>query len=174
MKYLNIIYALTLFIVFSSESCTALDTYEKNCSQWLSETLRAVESCPVEQRYQETIKQLASGCPSIPEALKEAAKNSLGKTDTDAKRILMFAAGAYFSKECMPDDPNMTAKKLLHVCFEEQWPNGDFSAMLDHVDAATYLYARALKKEFSKAGIYKGDGKKLLANFLISNAKLRE
>lgn len=120
------------------------------------------------------IEQLAIGCSSIPVTIKEAAKNSLGQSNTDAKRILMLAVGDYFSKECMPNDPNMAANKLLHICFEEQWPKGDFSGMLDYVDAATYLFARALKKEFIKAGIYKRDAKKLLANFLISNAKLRE
>lgn len=46
--------------------------------------------------------------------------------------------------------------------------------MIKHVDAATYLYCRALKKEFEKAGLYDEYGKKLLFNLLISNAELRE
>jgi hypothetical protein len=86
----------------------------------------------------------------------------------------MLAAAPYVSKECISDDSTSAADKLLHICFEQAWPQGDFSGMIKHVDAATYLYCRALKKEYEKAGRYDEYGEKLLFNLLISNAELRE
>ena len=46
--------------------------------------------------------------------------------------------------------------------------------MLENIDAATYLYGKALKKEFEKSNIYEPNGKRLLSNFFLSNAVLRE
>jgi hypothetical protein len=151
-----------------------LDTSGPNCSDWVSQTLKSAESLPVEQRYQIIIEQIATGCETIPLSLRQAAKKSLEKKGADSKRPLMLAAAPYVSKECLLGDPEKAAEKLIHICFEEEWPDGDFSAMIKHVDAATYLFCRALKLEFVRAGSYDEQGKKLLANLLISNAALRE
>lgn len=165
---------LTVSLFFLNWGCSTLDASGTNCSDWFNQTLKAAESLPVEQRYQKIIEQIANGCETIPLSLRQAAKKSLEKKGTDAKRPLMLAAAPYVSKECLLSDPDTAAGKLIHICFEKEWPDGDFSAMIKHVDAATYLYCRALKLEFVKAGSYDEQGKKLLANLLISNAALRE
>jgi hypothetical protein len=165
---------VAICIFFLNWGCTTLDASDTNCNVWFNRTLTAVESLPVEQRYQKIIEQIAKGCNIIPLPLRQAAGKSLEKKGADSKRPLMLAAAAYVSKECMLDDPEQAAGGLVHICFEDEWPDGDLSAMIKHVDAATYLYCRALKSEFLKAGTYDEQGKKLLSNLLISNAAIRE
>jgi hypothetical protein len=174
MSLTHHLYIFSLSIIFLFGGCVNKKSTDKDCNDWFKKTLNIVESVPVHQRYQETLKQIANGCYSVPTHLREAARKSLSLKGPDAKRTLMRAADSYVSGECMVNDPTTTASKLIHICFEERWPNGDFCAMLPHVDAATYLYSRALKIEWEKTGDYEKHGKKLIANFLISNAGLRE
>ena len=56
----------------------------------------------------------------------------------------------------MPTDPTIAASKLLHIWFEKEGSHAKFNGMLEHVDAASYLFARALEKEFETAGAYTG------------------
>jgi hypothetical protein len=174
MKNFRNVYVLTFCVFLFFAGCAISDSSGTNGRDWIKETLKAVESLPVKQRYQKIIESVANGCQCLPLNLKEAAKQSLGQDSIQSKRTLMLAAAPYISKECISGDLNIAANKLLHICFEEEWPEGDFSGMIKYVDAATYLYCRALKKEFEKAGLYDEYGKKLLFNLLISNAELRE
>lgn len=132
------------------------------------------EALPIRQRYQKILEELAKGCRAIPTGLCEAARNCLNKKGADAKKTLITAAASYFSSACVPENPGIPASNLLHICKKGDFPQGEFSSMLENIDAATYLYGKALKKEFEKAGIYEPHGKRLLSNFFLSNAVLRE
>jgi hypothetical protein len=153
-------------------ACTTPVHSDLNCAESLANA--KAEALPIRQRYKKVLEELAKGCRAIPTGLSEAARNCLNKNGADAKRALITAAASYFSSACIPEDPGIPAGNLLNICKKGDFPQGEFSSMLDKIDAAVYLYGKALKTEFEKAGIYEPHGKRLLSNFFLSNAVLRE
>ncbi len=174
ISYYRFFCVITLLIGFSSTGCATPGNSNMECSEWFTETYKMVDSVPVKHRYQKILEQIAKGCKVIPSSLTEAAKNSLKKSVANQKHILINAAAPYFSESCLPDDPNIAASKLLHICLGSDYPQGEFSSITSKIDAASYLYGQALKKEFEKAGVYKKYGKRILLNFFLSNSVLRE
>lgn len=172
MRKFNLFKILTLYIGMSFFACTTPVHSDLNCVEWLANA--KAEALPIKQRYQQVLEELAKGCQAIPTGLSEAARNCLKEKGADTKKTLITAAAAYFSSACIPEDPGIPASNLLHICKKGDFPQKEFSSMLDNIDAATYLYGKTLKNEFEKAGIYKPHGKRLLSNFFLSNAVQRE
>ncbi len=172
--YRNLCFLMVLIMGFSSNACSTTTIHEAGCNAWFSETIKAVESTSVENRYQKTLELLAQGCKVVPLTLREAAQRSLNKTGVEQKAILLKAAAPYFSESCIPENPDISASKLLHICLGSDYPNGEFSSISEKIDAATYMYGKALQKEFEKAGCYEKYGRRILLNFFLSNAIARE
>lgn len=144
------------------------------CEKWLVDGNRAIEEAPVAQRWDKTLELLAQGCEVVPAGLRAGAERSLGKSRPEQLRAILEASSSYFSQECVASDPAMPASKLLHVCLGSDYPRGEFASMLENIDAATYLYGKALQRELEQAGLYKEHGQRVLANFFLSNAVSRE
>jgi hypothetical protein len=174
MRSINILNALALVIGISLIACTTPAYSDANCAEWLAKANTNAEAVPISQRYHKILEELAKGCQALPANLSEAARNCLNEKNADIKKTLITAAGCYFSNACIPENPGIPASKLLHICKKGDFPEGEFNSMLENIDAATYLYGKALKKEFEKSNIYEPNGKRLLSNFFLSNAVLRE
>jgi hypothetical protein len=174
----NISYHSLVFIAImawsSLAACAAQVTEVEDCSLWLDETNTLVGSVPVPDRYQKTLELLATGCEIIPQSLKEAARQSLKSPSIEQAAILGRAAAPYFASACASEEFSMPASKLLHICLGSDFPHGEFGSMLSKIDAASYLYGKALQQEFINSGVYDQHGKRILLNFFLSNAVLRE
>jgi hypothetical protein len=144
------------------------------CEKWLAETNRSIEKVPMAQRWDRTLELLAQGCEVVPAALRDGAQKSLRRSRAEQRRALVEASATYFSESCAPGDPGMPASQLLHVCLGSDPPDGAFGSMLENIDAATYLYGKALQQELEKAGLYEPHGARMLGNFFVSNALGRE
>lgn len=174
MKHLTFYLLLSFMVGMCVVACAAPVQPEMNCERWLTETISKIESVPMEKRYFKILEELGKGCKAIPPALSGAASKSFKEKGPEAKKTLIEAAAPYFSTACLPNDPGIPADELLHICKKNDFPNGEFSSILKNIDAASYLFGKALQTELEKAGIYEPHGKRLLSNFFLSNALLRE
>ncbi len=172
--YPRFLLVLMLLFAISLTGCAKQRGTTTDCGKWFVEMSQVVESVPIEQRYQKILEQIAKGCGVIPVNLKVAAQNSLEKSADGKRQILINAATTYFTEACIPDDPNIRASNLLHICLGSDYPDGEFSSITHKIDAASYLYGKALQNENEKAGVYKKYGKRILLNFFLSTAMLWE
>lgn len=159
-----------LFLAMFFSVCVYSGERKTPCDAWLKSLIRQAESVPMENRYEKILEIIATGCEVIPPHLQKAAKNSLGKPLKERRVILMAAVTPYFSEVCIQENPNMRANKLLHICLGSDFPDGEFSAVLEDLNAATYLFGKALQKEFVRAGVYEKYGQRIVATFFLSNA----
>jgi hypothetical protein len=155
-------------------ACTTPVHSDLNCMEWLVNANTNVEALPVEKRYKKVLEEVALGCQALPKALSKAARNSLNQKNAKAKSALLIVLEPYMSNACIQENPSMPASKLLHICNQEDYPDGEFSSIIRNIDAATYLFGSVLRKELKKSANYDPHGKRLLLNFFLSNAVLRE
>ncbi len=172
MRTRSRISVVALLSILVAATCRASGA--SGCEKWLSDANRTIEKVPMAQRWEKTLEVLAQACEVVPAGLRGAAEKSLRKSRAEQRQAILEASSSYFSQACLPSDPGMPASKLLHVCLGSDYPNGEFGSILQDLDAATYLYGKALQRELEKAGLYEQQGRRVLGNFFLSNALSRE
>lgn len=170
---------LSLFILVSllSERIYAdTTTIPEKCGRWLASVVKDMESVPLAQRYRRGLSRLQTGCDNVlSPVLMNAAKMTL-KTKHRDKRfvILMDSAKSYHNESCSYQiPPGKSAEYLNHLCWGDDYPDGPFSGVLSEIDAATYLYGKAIQTELRKNLIMKDSMtkdfyvKKFMLNFFL-------
>jgi hypothetical protein len=159
-----------LVLLFSG--CINKQVLATPCEQWMESAVKAVESVPPAQRFETALQQVSKACKeAIAESLRNAAVNSLKHKDfTKRRKILMAASAPYFPDACQDTPVSHPAKRLLHICLGSDYKGGTYTSVLDNVDAAAYLFGKALEKNFNDAGIDADDQKKFLLNYFLGAA----
>ena len=141
-----------LFICITSSNCAAADEPKTLCDQWIINAVKTVELAPSHDRFKRSLEQLQSACEiTIPGELRQAAKKSLAALSVkERQNILLQATTSYFSKSCLDIAADQPAKKLMHICLGEDFPNGPYTSLLPNIDAAAYLYGKAIEQELKK------------------------
>ena len=168
--------ATFLFICSTSSNCAAKDEPKNLCDQWIINAAKTVESAPSSDRFKRSLEQLQSACETtIPGELRQAATKSLAALSVkERQNILLQATTSYFSKSCLDIAADQPAKKLMHICLGEDFPNGPYTPLLPNIDAAAYLYGKAIEQELKKSGLDQFHAKKFLLNYFLGAALERE
>jgi hypothetical protein len=157
-----------LFICIVSSHCAANTEEKTPCDKWIVDAVHNIQSVPPNKRFKRALEQLQHACEAIPVTLKQAATDSLKATSVKQRfNILLQAAAPYYQDACRDIAAGRPAQELFEFCQGDDYPDGPFGAMLTHVDAATYLYGKAVEKELKKAGIDKHYSKLFILNYFL-------
>ncbi len=143
---------ILLFIGFAgSGGCTETTKKSSSCDTWIINAGKAINVSPAQQ-FNNGLKQLHIGCDGlIPEPLMNAAGDSLKTADSKERfKVFTNAVAAYYRKACFSIEPGKPAKDLFDFCLEGDYPDGDYAGMLPNLDAAVYLFLKAIEKELKK------------------------
>ena len=170
----NLLFIASCFLL-SGISCASPTNDQNDCEKWLIDTHKIIDSLPMRNRHKTIIERVAIGCTTISSEFRSAAKDSIASGNV-SNNVLFQAAKPYFSESCFIIKPDLSANKLPNttICIGSDYSKENYADMLHDIDAATYLFGKSLQKILNAAKLDKRKVKRLIANFFLSNAIIRE
>lgn len=163
---------LLVVLCVMSSSCTAGGDLKSKCDIWIKSAVKSVESVPPKDRFIKALQQLQQACEaeSLGKLKQAASKCLTAPTPSLRQDILLQASAVYYPESCLDIGSGQPAKKLLHICLEDDFPKGSYTSILPHIDAASYLYGKAVEKELKNAGIDQMYSHKFMLNYFLGAA----
>jgi hypothetical protein len=160
---------MVFVIVLSAVACAKELNHPDLCEQWLIEAGKTLAVAP-EKRFKHGLMKIQQGCGNlIPDILRKAAGEALSVSRSSGRfKIFTRAAATYYRSACFEILPGKPAEDLFDFCLEGDYPDGNYSGILHSIDAADYLFLKAVEKELSK-NIAKTSESKFYAQKFMQN-----
>ncbi len=146
------------------------------CSAWMEETLKKVESKPVQRWRDVAIAAIARACDDVPASLRTAAAEyGKARSEEARARVLAQGAGAVLKANCVAGAPAGFADALLNACplpmQEDRRPS---AKALGFMRAAEYVFLNAFVTSLVAAGAYDETAHRIVLDFVLSSANAGE
>ena len=166
---------IKLFIIASlylfSSSSIAFSAEPNECDLVLVNAIKEVETVSPDKRFVKTLNIINNLCEEhVSKKLRLAAVSSLSLPYLERQRNLQKAAASYFPRVCIDTKATALAKSLAHTCQEVDFKSKRFASSLLNVDAASYMYGKALEQELINSGTRKSHRHKIMLNYFLGAA----
>jgi hypothetical protein len=153
----------------TDSSATLAPADAESCRGWLARAVVAIERGPMQERWTGVLDAVASGCPALPEPLREAAALAARGSTAARPAVLAAALDSHETAGCGIQAADAPALEVAAHC--PMPPPFDFAPeLLRDLDAGTYLFGRALALHFARLDLLAADGRRVVDTLLLSAA----
>lgn len=119
-----------------------------------------------------SLDRIAQSCQDvIPASLKQSIQQGKNYTRDKQLALLQQSVKTYFPTACSDTKPSAPAKSLPHICLGDDFPDGRYTSILENIDAASYMFGKAVEQELLKISVDKNQVKRFMLNYFLGAAE---